>query len=82
MSISAVYSHRQWAVLLISVRYQLMLPIEENTVSRQAHHKGLQQLFQAIGPEGFIPVDTHKLFAGFRGSIVRFTRVDGQIDSS
>lgn len=47
-----------------------MLPIEENTMSRQAHHKGLQDLFQAIGPEGFVPIATHKLFAGFRGSIV------------
>ncbi|KAK9772884.1 hypothetical protein SCAR479_10394 [Seiridium cardinale] len=28
------------------------------------------ELFQAIGPEGFIPVATHKLFAGFRGSII------------
>lgn len=49
---------------------QLMLPIEENTLGRQSHHKGVQHLFQDIGPEGFIAVDSHKLFAGFRGSIV------------
>ncbi|KAH6647547.1 hypothetical protein BKA67DRAFT_662327 [Truncatella angustata] len=48
----------------------LMLPIEENTQTRQTHHKGLQDLFLAIGPEGFISVATHKLFAGFRGSII------------
>ncbi|KAH8194072.1 hypothetical protein TruAng_011764 [Truncatella angustata] len=49
----------------------LMLPIEENTQTRQTHHKGLQDLFLAIGPEGFISVATHKLFAGFRGSILQ-----------
>lgn len=54
----------------MKAKLQLMLPIEENTISRQAHHRGLQELFLAIGPEGFVPVETHKLFAGFRGSIV------------